>query len=226
MRHSFTIIELLTVIAIIAILAGLIMPAVGRARVSAKAAACSSNQRQTIAAIKMWMNDSDQFLKSLTSEPYWSEILVGKTDNGKNYLGDYSVMRCPGIIYDYKANADAPERTYGLVYTTKANSKGFDFRGTKLLQTAGKDPVASNMLILGGCSATESNNVLTPNNLLNLNSSGGNGSPAQAHAKVANFFFLDGHVEPLNNDEAKTKFYPLQDESAAANLAATFVVQH
>ena len=75
-RSNFTIIELLTVIAIIAILAGLLLPALQRARVTAKTTACLSNQRQVVAAMKQSINDADGFFKSFeagtTARPFWS----------------------------------------------------------------------------------------------------------------------------------------------------------
>ena len=45
-RRGFTLVELLIVIAIIGVLVGLVMPTVGRARESARRAACLSNLRQ------------------------------------------------------------------------------------------------------------------------------------------------------------------------------------
>ncbi|EIQ02133.1 prepilin-type N-terminal cleavage/methylation domain-containing protein [Opitutaceae bacterium TAV1] len=61
-RHAFTLIELLTVIAIIGILAAIIIPVVGRVRASARAAQCLSNMRQTGAAAQLWSADNKGFI--------------------------------------------------------------------------------------------------------------------------------------------------------------------
>jgi prepilin-type N-terminal cleavage/methylation domain-containing protein len=67
-RRTFTLIELLTVIAIVALLMAILLPSLGAARASAKRAACSANLRQIGVALRAYLGAcNDRF-------PYASDM--------------------------------------------------------------------------------------------------------------------------------------------------------
>lgn len=94
-RKHFTIIELLIVIAIIAILAAMLLPALNQARESAKGTSCVSRQKQAGLAFGLYLQDYQNILPiKMTNGPGgaspWSTILFS---NG--YFSSYKQIWCP-----------------------------------------------------------------------------------------------------------------------------------
>lgn len=77
--RAFTMIELLVVVAIIAILASLLLPALRNAQEAAKASDCVNNLRQVYTAFAMFANDNDDYFPHTY---YWWRIL-----GNAGYLG-------------------------------------------------------------------------------------------------------------------------------------------
>src|SRR5215510_14628460 len=66
---GFTLIELLIVLAIIAILAGLLLPALARSKSKARGLQCLNNQRQLCLAWRMFEEDNNDTLLFASEEP-------------------------------------------------------------------------------------------------------------------------------------------------------------
>ncbi len=78
-RGAFTLIELLVVTAIIAILAGLLLPTLARAREKARAIACLSQMRQLSLAVRFYADDnSDVFPRSMHSASARDQLPWGR----------------------------------------------------------------------------------------------------------------------------------------------------
>ena len=115
-RMKFTLIELLIVIAIIAILAGMLLPALNAARDKARAIVCTGNLKQIGTALNLYSSDAGGFLPSYT---YANDIdMFG-------LLHPY----CPGPYYPGSRLKNDTTGTYAYFsaygeyrYTWKANS--------------------------------------------------------------------------------------------------------
>jgi prepilin-type N-terminal cleavage/methylation domain-containing protein/prepilin-type processing-associated H-X9-DG protein len=91
-KKGFTLIELLVVIAIINILAGMLLPALTRAREQARRAACLSNLRNIGQALTMYAAENDGFLPAEDSSPTEGDDLDLLYPS---YLDNAEVFWCP-----------------------------------------------------------------------------------------------------------------------------------
>ena len=95
MRRSFTLVELLIVIAIIAILSGILLPALGRARGAARRISCANHLGQIGKAMHLYVNDNQGCFPSYwnsdnSSDPARRKWVGGTPDNG--LLAEYLAL--------------------------------------------------------------------------------------------------------------------------------------
>ncbi|MCX8108999.1 MAG: type II secretion system GspH family protein [Verrucomicrobiae bacterium] len=113
---GFTLVELLVVIAVVAILLGLVLPTLGKAKEAGRATACLSNLRQIGVALQLYVQDNENRMPEMRDVPVETTALTnvvplpGIHTVLSNYLGSTSVLKCPS---DFKKLFERTGSSYG-----------------------------------------------------------------------------------------------------------------
>ena len=139
-RPHFTLIELLIVIAIIAILAGMLLPALGSARERARTAQCTSNIRQIGAALYMYFGDFQDYFPPSSPQAAMEPAFRSYTgvdperySSSKNY-SDHQIWACPSDRYRMEqcSKAGFIAGSYAQNYYMRSNDDAASHNYTRL----------------------------------------------------------------------------------------------
>jgi len=214
-QSAFTLIELLTVIAVIGILAAILIPAIGKVREKANFAKDASNLRQLGVANQLYIQDNGgRLVRAFEKDESGAVVSQSWTWNLMPYLEDlkdlsidekWQVEERPGNVFNTPARTEynqgnANKRSYGMnfqIYNVDGPGKGLFINIPEPAQIVHIGPIE-----------------LKDTQWMKSSDAKGPGSEMKFYyGDKANFLFTDGHVGAhtaeemvLQPSDAKSKF--------------------
>jgi prepilin-type N-terminal cleavage/methylation domain-containing protein/prepilin-type processing-associated H-X9-DG protein len=135
---GFTLLEMLVVMGVIAVLAGLLLPALAKAKEAGRNALCKSNLRQISLGILMYADDNHQYLPwpgdvNRNQDPDW--VWGGQRETHPNQPGQWTR---PGFGFHAEAGSVFPyvmgqQRVDRSVYYEGGSSQSYESRAAHLV---------------------------------------------------------------------------------------------
>jgi prepilin-type N-terminal cleavage/methylation domain-containing protein/prepilin-type processing-associated H-X9-DG protein len=193
-KKNFTLIELLVVIAIISILASMLLPALNKARETAKKIRCASNSKQIGTALLQYIQDyNDRMPAPTMGAYYWTSVIAKNYDL---YPSLNNLKRAFWNCASYKGLTGeyiAPDQSsYGMNYYAFGDLTSFSQHNAYVNSSQVKHP--SRHLWVTETFAANVNDVGTYRANPSTNTAS-NGRVSGIHDGNVNSLYCDGHVQ-------------------------------
>ncbi len=214
-NKAFTLVELLTVVAILGLLVSVLLPAMGKAVEAANATRCLTNIRNMGLAAGMYVNDNDGALPSVgvsrasravDEQGSWFHLL-------ELYAGEPLLFRCPSdrsVFFDRPVDPKSGrirKVSYAVNYFVSGQMTNYE-QYHRLSQLPHPDKTIFALELYGGDSSRDArHNGFVDSDYIHAQWTAGDpeGVREQARTEVAydrhlgrsNYLFTDGHVESL-----------------------------
>lgn len=202
-RPGFTLIEILVVIAIIAILAAILFPVFARARENARRSSCQSNMKQLSLSVIQYVQDYDGLLPVLHN----SGTVTSPFAPVEPYFKSTQILACPSAPTMKNQLPSVYATQYGFPYYSDSNAVGYAVRAVLNHDTASANfkTVALDALPFPSltCLMAETD---FQNGVGYFYASTGSWMKKDRHLEGSNYAYLDGHVKWLKSEAVDKVF--------------------
>lgn len=209
---AFTLIELLSVIAVVGVLAAILVPVIGRVRAAAKTSKCAANLRTVHNGFNLYAADNKGYYPAARFHPTQSDPARGRRNRNSGSYGNHwegELAPYVGVNLRSVAAENSPVATFsicpegltgmnahlvykGAAFTASGYSLDYQVKAVEI-----RNPTKT---VLVGDS-DDYHLGLWAGMLPGADGKYASGDPVR-HANEANYLFVDGHVAKLSLAEA------------------------
>lgn len=211
MKKAFTLIEILVVVAIIALLAAILFPVFSRARENGRRASCQSNLKQIALGIAQYTQDYDERFPMVFGTGSAIPGPYGWADAVQPYIKSLQIYQCPSDSRAPTSNpsiGDSPDDEAGYIdyfynWAMQSREGTFTSSGACYLPVVWKDSItlseleraSQTVLVMDGVSGSAWNGTQGSTDPGMAYLSRAQGSAVRRHLGGSNVAFADGHVK-------------------------------